>query len=76
MLFCWWKNVYNFAGAVAVNSGYFTPSTGPIHLSEVQCSGNENDILQCNTSVIGDHNCTHNLDVGIVCEGVFTNRNM
>uniref|UniRef100_A0A8C5QK20 SRCR domain-containing protein n=1 Tax=Leptobrachium leishanense TaxID=445787 RepID=A0A8C5QK20_9ANUR len=38
-----------------------------ILLDEVRCEGWEKTLLECQRSKIGDHDCTHEEDVGIVC---------
>ena len=40
----------------------------PIHLDELQCLGSEDTLLNCTHSGIGDHDCTHSEDVGIICQ--------
>ena len=41
--------------------------TGPIHLDNVRCTGNESHILDCERNAIGDNNCAHDEDVYVVC---------
>lgn len=47
-------------------SGY-----GEIWLDEVTCSGNEASIMDCRLGIdrIGDHDCGHHEDAGVVCTG-------
>ena len=40
----------------------------PINLAEVDCYGTESDLLQCSYDLIGEHDCSHAEDVGIMCE--------
>ena len=44
------------------------PSSQPIHLDEVLCTGNEDNLLGCIHDGIGAHDCSHREDVGIICE--------
>ena len=44
--------------------GSFTP----IHLDDVQCIGNESSLLNCTHGGIGEHDCDHQQDVGIICQ--------
>ncbi|KAL4219778.1 hypothetical protein ACF0H5_020191 [Mactra antiquata] len=46
---------------------YFGEGTGPIHIDEMTCSGNEPDINHC--SYIYNSSCTHKEDVSVVCYG-------
>jgi len=43
------------------------PGTGQIWLDDVQCTGNEERIINCPSNNIGSHNCAHFEDVGINC---------
>ena len=47
--------------------GYFGQSTGPIHMTNVMCTGDEAAITDCTFSTI--HSCDHSQDVGIYCQG-------
>ena len=49
--------------------GYFGQSTGPIHMSNVMCTGNEAFITDCTFSAT--HSCDHSQDVGIYCQGTY-----
>ena len=65
------------AAVVCHQLGYFNASaalgfgagSGPILFSELACIGNESTITECHHLLTGVHNCTHNEDVGVVCEG-------
>ena len=41
--------------------------TGKIWLDQVNCIGNEMSLFDCNTNNIGDHDCAHEEDAGIIC---------
>ena len=43
---------------------------GPIWLDNVQCSGTESDISDCQHNDWGSHNCTHSQDVSVSCPTV------
>ena len=48
-----------------MGSANFGFGSGDIAFDDVQCSGSEMTLLQCNTST--DHNCNHYEDAGVVC---------
>ena len=48
---------------------------GPIFLDQLMCNGSEASLLECLPSEnIGLHNCHHNEDAGVRCEGVYGHR--
>ena len=57
--------------AVAVQE--YGGGRGPILLDDVDCDGHERTLLECFYPAIGDHNCGHHEDAGVVCgDGKFT----
>ena len=46
----------------------FGPGTGPILLSNIHCTGNELSLLECKQQSCRATSCSHNSDVGVVCE--------
>lgn len=40
----------------------------PIHLDRVDCDGTESNLLECSHNPIGENDCAHDKDVGIMCE--------
>ncbi|NP_999762.1 scavenger receptor cysteine-rich protein type 12 precursor [Strongylocentrotus purpuratus] len=58
-----------FEGAVeqAPTKDRFGPGSGPIHMSDVRCSGHESELSECYHSVLGQHSCGHQNDAGVVC---------
>jgi hypothetical protein len=57
-----------FNGANAVRGGsYYGEGSGPILLSEVQCTGEESYIWDCSHGGWNKHNCSHSRDAGVEC---------
>ena len=57
-------------GAIPTNGGYFGKGIGPVHMTSVACTGEEQNLTQCPYSNgIGVTNCYHDKDVGVICTG-------
>uniref|UniRef100_A0A1X7SJW9 SRCR domain-containing protein n=1 Tax=Amphimedon queenslandica TaxID=400682 RepID=A0A1X7SJW9_AMPQE len=55
--------------AIPVTNGYFGRGTGPVHMTRVDCIGNEESLTQCPyVNGIGATNCYHAKDVGVMCK--------
>ena len=54
-------------GSVSTSSASFGQGDGPIHVSNVQCNGNETQLQTCGYSL--SNTCTHSSDAGIMCVG-------
>ena len=53
--------------AINVNSGIFGPGVGLISLDEVSCSGTETKLGGCIHTGVGNHDCDHDEDAGVIC---------
>ncbi|XP_053317413.1 neurotrypsin [Spea bombifrons] len=47
---------------------YFGEGKGPIHVDNVKCTGNERSLADCIKQDIGQHNCRHSEDAGVICD--------
>ena len=58
---------------VAYSAAHFGMGSGPIFLDCLQCSGNEQSLLDCPTFTdLGLHSCDHYMDAGVKCQGTGT----
>ena len=56
-----------FIVAVAEFNAVFGYGTGPIFLSDVNCTGTESSLLSCSRRGNTLSYCSHNHDAGVVC---------
>ena len=57
-----------YEGAVsAPGNARFGEGTGEIWLDDVECMGSESRLDYCDHYGVGDHNCHHSEDAGVVC---------
>ena len=59
------------AGGTPYYSAFFGAGTGPIYLDDVACTLSDSQLLECSSTPILAHNCDHNADAGVGCEGMF-----
>ncbi|XP_056016605.1 deleted in malignant brain tumors 1 protein-like isoform X1 [Ostrea edulis] len=52
---------------VAHHASHFGKGSGQIWLDNVDCHGNDTDILNCRHRGVGVHNCQHSKDAGVSC---------
>ena len=56
------------AGARAAQGGIFPRGRGSILLDDMECTGTEANLLDCSGET-EEHDCSHQEDAGVVCEG-------
>ena len=44
--------------------------SGPIWLDNLACTGTEESLFGCLHNGVGNHNCRHNEDIGVKCQGM------
>ena len=49
----------------------FGQGHGDIWLDNVRCTGNEAFLSECQFNGWGEHNCRHQEDAGVVCQGTY-----
>ena len=47
----------------------FGAGSDPIWLSKVSCTGSESELAECRHGGLGGHDCSHDEDAGVVCDG-------
>ena len=59
----------NYTGAQTFTDAHFGQGSGPIYLGDVQCSGDETRLIDCNHGGIGGYDtCSHSDDAGVSCQ--------
>ncbi|XP_053118567.1 deleted in malignant brain tumors 1 protein-like [Hemicordylus capensis] len=53
----------------ALHGAHFGRGSGPIFLDDVNCTGSEATLRDCNGRNVGEHDCDHAEDAGVVCSG-------
>ena len=56
-------------GADVCYGAFFGEGTGWILLGSVTCSGSESRLIDCEHCLLGQVNCWHSLDAGVICSG-------
>ncbi|XP_030260227.1 small ribosomal subunit protein eS12 isoform X2 [Sparus aurata] len=52
---------------MAKTNAFFGPGQGNIWLDDVGCLGNETSLMHCRHRTLGENNCGHGEDAGVVC---------
>ena len=58
-----------FLGAISVGDAYFGEGSGPV-LEYIDCAGTEPNVTECSRGRVGQLNCHHGKDVGVICQGI------
>ena len=58
-------------GAQALHRAPYGQGTGPIHLDNLYCNSSESRLVDCRHNGISVHNCAHNEDAGLRCQGMY-----
>ena len=59
----------SLTGAFPLVRAAFGEGRGPIFLDNLDCNGDEPELIKCEHSGVGFHNCFHSEDVAVVCIG-------
>ena len=54
---------------LAILYSYYGAGSGQIWLDDVACTSSNTKLLQCFSSPIGSHSCSHSDEAGVKCEG-------
>ena len=66
LVFC---KMLGFRWGRATTRAHFGKGSGSIWMDDLQCTGDEQSIFDCDYKGWGQHNCGHREDAGVVCEG-------
>ena len=67
MLLSQFKWYYILMVGIAVNRAVFGQGTGPVLLSNVECTGTESSLLSCSHAGDDIFYCSHSSNAGVIC---------
>ena len=59
----------HYAVSTPTTAARFGEGSGPIWLNDVACMGTESSLSSCFHNGLGNHNCGHYEDAGVICYG-------
>ena len=59
----------HYVAPTATDQARFGEGLGPIWLKNVACSGAEDSLNSCCHTGVGNHECGHHEDAGVICRG-------
>uniref|UniRef100_A0A1X7UMK1 SRCR domain-containing protein n=1 Tax=Amphimedon queenslandica TaxID=400682 RepID=A0A1X7UMK1_AMPQE len=65
---CYTEGQLSFGGRARSGSDHFGPGVGPILMASVDCTGNEESLIECRTRSCDATTCSHYNDAGVTCE--------
>lgn len=71
MIYIFYTYLYHILGAVAYLNSRYGPGSGPVFLSDMECLGSEDTLINCSRKAFGDisSNCkTHLNDASVLCK--------
>ena len=73
MLYCSFRH-FNFCsdcytGAIAIHNG-ITERVWPVHITDLNCTGSEEQFLQCSHNALEAGSCNRRNDVSVVCQPI------
>ena len=63
------SNCTPHTGAMVGSDLYVGVGSGPVFLDNIECSGDETSLMQCNSSAATARCSSHDQDVGVSCQG-------
>ena len=63
------STIVSFLGAISVGDALFGEGSGAV-FEYIDCAGTELNVTQCIRGSVGQLNCHHGRDVGVICQGI------